>query len=717
MALAMSLLTATFVPAWAGGDASRPDGAIQAYDRASRLRAQLEAQPEKARSASEYREVIHAFVLVFSNYPRYRDSPAALATAAQLYEEMARTFARDTHYESAIKVYRILSRQYPHTEISRDAIYSIAEIYRAALARPEDARRAYQQVIDAYPGTAKAREARSRLRQMSEIATGAPANSPPVHPSAEVTKPLATKPVTLGNNPPVLAQSPGAMTHSGSEQPLKAPDSAAFARLTGVRCWKGPNYVRVVLTISDEVQFTSSRMDHPERLVFDLRGAEPSHDLLGRSFSLNDAFLREIRIGQFQNGITRTVLDLNQLSDYSVFSLPNPFRLVIDIHGKSSSDRVSSLIADANRLGGPTSRRPLAGASPIKQEDVSKSRVASRADLTSGRTNEIATALPASPSNQAIFPSGQGTTAGAGAASARQSRNDADSALAATLPAPDLARAQPRTLPPSATTRSGSRTLTRVLGLKISRIVIDAGHGGHDTGTIGPHGVREKDVVLDVALRLKRLLEDKAGAEVILTRSDDTFIPLQERTAVANQRGADLFISIHANASSDPSARGIETFYLNFTSDRHALEVASRENATSGENVHDLQTLIQRIALTEKVKESQDLAGSVQRSLWNEVVKDGNAQRNRGVKRAPFVVLIGANMPSILAEISFITNPRDERNLKKATYRENIAEALFSGIERYTDSLGGIRVAQKATPPLSPTGTIEAVAATSTAVK
>src|SRR5262249_22398657 len=157
----------------------------------------------------------------------------------------------------------------------------------------------------------------------------------------------------------------------------------------------------------------------------------------------------------------------------------------------------------------------------------------------------------------------------------------------------------PATIREGAPTANGSRTLTRALGLKISRIVIDPGHGGHDTRPIGPGGLCEKDLVLDVALPLQKLLTRRSGEHVALTRSDDTFIPLEERTAIANQKAADLFISIHANASRDQSARGIETYYLNFTSNPEALEVAARENATSQESMHQLQSLIKRIALSE----------------------------------------------------------------------------------------------------------------------
>jgi N-acetylmuramoyl-L-alanine amidase len=235
-------------------------------------------------------------------------------------------------------------------------------------------------------------------------------------------------------------------------------------------------------------------------------------------------------------------------------------------------------------------------------------------------------------------------------------------------------------------TSDGSRSLTRVLGLKIHRIVLDAGHGGHDTGTIGPGNLYEKDVVLDVTRRLGRLLHDRLGVDVIYTRKTDVFIPLQERTAIANRANADLFLSIHANSSDDHSVRGIETYYLDFTKNPRALAVAARENATGELSSHSLQTLIQRIALNDKQQESREFAGD----LLTNLVRATHVE-DRGVKSAPFVVLIGARMPSVLAEISFLSDPTDARLLRKGAYRERIALALYNGVKRYLESLNGVQ--------------------------
>jgi N-acetylmuramoyl-L-alanine amidase len=251
----------------------------------------------------------------------------------------------------------------------------------------------------------------------------------------------------------------------------------------------------------------------------------------------------------------------------------------------------------------------------------------------------------------------------------------------------DVREAQP--------TMAGGRSLTRALGLKFGRIVIDPGHGGHDAGTIGPNGLEEKDIVLDVAKRLGKLLQTRLSADVIFTRQNDTFIPLETRTAIANQEQADLFVSIHANSSRDEDARGVETYYLNFTSNAASLEVAARENAASDKSIHELQDLVKKIALKEKIEESREFATDVQRSLHGSLAHKNPEIRDRGVKKAPFVVLIGANMPSILAEISFVSNPTDERKLDTSEYRQRIAESLFKGIAKYVSGLSGVRVASR----------------------
>ena len=255
--------------------------------------------------------------------------------------------------------------------------------------------------------------------------------------------------------------------------------------------------------------------------------------------------------------------------------------------------------------------------------------------------------------------------------------------VAASYAQPELA-----TPKPADTTSGGKHNLIRALGLKMSRIVIDPGHGGHDTGSIGRGGLREKDVALDIAHRLGDLLEERLGADVIYTRTTDEFISLNERPRIANSEEADLFISIHCNSVRNRTARGAETYYLNFTTDSWALNVASRENAASSHSIHELQDLVSKIALKEKIEESKEFATKIQAKLHSGLSKHSESVPDRGVRKAPFVVLIGAKMPAVLAEIGFISNKSDEALMKTDGYRAGVAEYLFDGIASYAGSLG-----------------------------
>jgi N-acetylmuramoyl-L-alanine amidase len=253
--------------------------------------------------------------------------------------------------------------------------------------------------------------------------------------------------------------------------------------------------------------------------------------------------------------------------------------------------------------------------------------------------------------------------------------------------------ARPITAPPPAlpsANRDGSFSLARQLGLGVARIVIDAGHGGHDPGAMA-NGLSESELTLDVAARLSKLLQKQPGVEVIMTRSTDVFIPLEERTAIANREGADLFLSIHANASRNPKAHGVETYYLNFATNPEAEAVAARENAGSAQTMHRLPEIVKAIALNNKLDESKDFASIVQRAMVRRLATRNKTLRDLGVKQAPFIVLIGAAMPSVLAEISFVTNKQEGALLKTGAYRQHIAEALFDAVQRYQQSLKKIR--------------------------
>ena len=274
---------------------------------------------------------------------------------------------------------------------------------------------------------------------------------------------------------------------------------------------------------------------------------------------------------------------------------------------------------------------------------------------------------------------------------------DPEPALVARLEPPESAPTLELAEPPKAAkaTSRGKRNMIRALGLKVGRVVIDAGHGGHDTGTIGKGGLREKDLVVDISRRLGELIETNLGADVIYTRTTDRSVSLKERTKLANDSEADLFISVHANSSRLRSIRGVETYYLSFTTNSWALGVASRENAAAQRSIHELESLLSKIALTEKIEESREFAGKVQKSLYTGLSKQTKGLRNRGVRKAPFMVLIGAKMPAVLAEVGFLSNPRDEKLLKSSSYRQKIANHLFEGVRNYSDTLSKVTLTER----------------------
>ena len=533
--------------------------------------------------------------------------------------------------------------------------------------------------------------------------------------------------------------------------------------VTGIRYWSTPVYTRVAIDLQDEVRYQAARVPSPDRIFFDLYGTRLSPELIGKSVQVtDDGFLSRIRAAQFSNDVSRVVLDVANVSEYSAFFLPNPPRLIIDVHGEARGSRrpAPALQANANppkpatsAPAAPATRTP-APTLGLGPATTSASQTAQSQPPAVAITHPLAVTTQRSPSVAASRPPARSTTRVARATpppttvvvddgddddassladvaslsrqpdAVKATKHPTRGPVAASVPGtkqetqPDPSLEARNTPPPipSRSTRAnesappvdagatgihapeplpgGQRSMMRALGLKINRIVIDAGHGGHDSGTLGPGGIEEKDVVLDVALKLGKLLKQRLGADVIYTRDDDTFIPLETRTAIANKAQADLFISIHANSSPDADARGVETYYLNFTSSTDALEVAARENAVSDESIHQLSDLVKKIALQDKINESREFASDVQQDLYTGLESGNPGLKDRGVKKAPFVVLIGANMPSILAEISFLTNPDDAQELRESAYRERIAESLYRGVAKYVGSLNGVHVAE-----------------------
>ncbi len=633
------------------GSSRRPARARAAWERALTLQKQLEAKPARSRSKADYERTIREFRAVYWNDFAYAKAPSAAQAMGDLYAEMATVFSKPSYFQNAIMAYQYVISQYPISGSARQASLGLAKVYLSGLHDPEKSAEVCRTLLKNHPHSPESSDARKQLRQAQRAIA---------QEKEESSEHLAS-----------VAAERKKEVSSASTQPSGDQAPHGVVEITDVHDWVGPNYTRVVIGAQAPVKFEAMRLRHPDRIVFDLPNTRVNRALLRENLPIDGHFLREIRVGQFKPNVTRVVLDVENVEDYSVFPLPNPFRLIIDVHGTAAriAKAAPKPLTPLPPTAAPPNRHIGASAANRAAPVATKSVSVSKTDVAIARTD---TARPAK-------------------RAASKSTELVSSASAPPAPQPEI----PISTKPAAPTLNGSQTLTRALGLKVARIVIDAGHGGHDTGTIGPTGLEEKNVVLDIALRLRKLLETRTDSQVIMTRSTDKFIPLEERTAIANEKGADLFISIHANSSRDRQVRGIETYYLNFTTDPEALEIAARENATSQESVHQLQSLIKKIALSDKVEESQELARDVQGDLYRDMSRVSHGIHNRGVRKAPFVVLIGANMPSILAEVGFLSNRHTERLLRRGSYREDIAKALFQGIEKYVDNLGSVRVAQR----------------------
>lgn len=686
--------------------------AREKFETAERMREALNGRPAADRTRHDYQRVLDAYRRIYLGAPSSTKADPSVVASAELLVDMGRRFDDEKILRSAIQQYEFLRREYPGSKYRVDALFTIGEIYKDDLNDPEQARSTFQLFLKKYPHSHSADDAQAAIAQLDKDAAKE---------SAKARKKQKSEP-EANAEPEAVDQAPATQ--------------GKMPRVTGIRHWSTPDYTRVAIDLEQEVKFDSERIDHPDRIYFDLYDTKLASTMVGKSFDVEDGFLKKIRVAQFKPGKTRIVLEVDNLSQYNAFLLPNPTRLIIDIHGRQSAKAVStkeaqemaaaktenpepkielaaktspdnSVPADREPSAKATSKVPIRvveadddDASPAPKKSSAKTSAKKKAEIdpdhpavatygkrksADGNDDEVATLDPEDMRPEPISPrlpektsSSRPNRAHGGTASSRK-----------TAPQLDVREAQP--------TATGDRSLIRALGLKIGRIVIDPGHGGHDTGTIGPNGLREKDLVLDVSKRLGKLLQTRLGADVVFTRQDDTFIPLETRTAIANQEQADLFVSVHANSSRDPDARGVETYYLNFTSNPDALEVAARENAVSDKSIHELQDLVKKIALKEKIEESREFASDVQRSLHTGLSVKSPGLRDRGVKKAPFIVLIGANMPSILAEISFVSNPADARKLETAEYRQRIAESLYRGISKYVGGLSGVKVASRIT--------------------
>jgi N-acetylmuramoyl-L-alanine amidase len=680
VSLGFMLLSASLIPcpvraaSASNNTAAKREAASSQFARAQEMRDALNEKSPEKRTLADYKRVVSTYQRVYLITPHAVEVPDSLLAVAELNTEMGDRFGR-SYYQAAADSYQFLMREYPSSKYVPDAMLRMGQLQKDQLGDPAGATKTFQDFQKKYPHSTHKREVQEALAELA-LMKSAETGKLDARNTSPGPAPTANAPVIAAREESSQPVARAAGGTSGGE----AARSGQIPRIEHIRSALTPDGTEVVIELEDSVQYVSGRITNPDRIYFDLHAARLAPGLTRNKIKVSGDLLSQVRVAQNQDGVVRVVLDVNGVKDYAASLMHKPSRLVIELYGATGTVPVQTAkVTDVSPTATPKVHRSTGG-------DTGEKAAISENVVMSGAASNLP-AQPALTSGTEIAPPPPPITAQAKSTAAPAKVVNTKSVKMATTSKPDLV--QPPVAPPP--THDGQSTLTRALGLKIGRIVIDAGHGGHDTGTIGPTGLMEKDLCLDVALRLGKIIQQKLpGADIVYTRSDDTFIPLEDRTRIANETKADLFISIHANSSPDHGARGIETYYLNLKGSPDAMAVAARENAVSQEGIHDLEDIVKKIARTEKIDESKELAEDVQDSLSKRIQKTAKPVKNRGVRQAPFVVLIGADMPSILTEISFLSNPSDEQLLKKPEYRQHVAEGLYQGVSEYLQSMNSV---------------------------
>ncbi|MBL4901960.1 N-acetylmuramoyl-L-alanine amidase [Desulfotalea psychrophila] len=551
---------------------------------------------------------VRTFRKIYLSGPKSDFAAPSLYMLGRMYAKMHKRFKQDIDLDESISYYRDVSDLFPENNLADDALYTVGNLYLQRKNNPQKAATSYSRVIAEYRNGDMYALASNKLKTLSK----------------ENEIPL-----------------PGGM--------FKRTYLKNLTNVLPVKYWSSDNYSRVVIKTSRSVRYRERLLekinDKPRRLYIDFQESyiDPKYQ---SPVPINDGLLKQIRTAQFTPEVVRMVLDIESISDYKIFSLPDPFRVIIDVRGES---KVAS-----KKPGKSIPEPPVHINSPVQ-----KNRPTSDENLVSD-----APATPDLMETIIVLEDFKKTIA-----NSQQSTKSPPSSRITE----ELITGKPL-------------SLAQQLGLGVRKIVIDPGHGGKDPGA-SAFGLKEKDIVLKIAKKLAPILEEQTGAEVILTRESDIFIPLEERTAIANASEADLFISIHINAHPSPKVHGLETYYLNLSTDAEAMRVAAFENATSTHQMSELQGILSDIMKNSKINESARLAGFVHNSLYKSIEGiQPNNFKNLGVKQAPFYVLIGAEMPAILLELAFITNPKDSANLKSDVFLDTITSNIVKGVKNYIHS-------------------------------
>jgi len=564
-------------------------GPATLYRTAKDYALRLERDPELGGKRNNWLTGIRYFRRIQTMDPSGELAPSCLYMIGRLYRRCFQRFHVAIDLDQAIDAFSRLADTYPDSRLADDALYSIGQIQEKERQDPKAASEVYLKIVRSFSRGDRYAQAVNRLRELNR----------------QERIPL---PEQLNRSKTLIHR----------------------VRVRPVRYWSSAHYTRVVIQTTAPVHYTASLLekdgDQPRRIYIDLAQSFIPPECR-TPVPIEDGLLKQVRTGQFDESTVRVVLDIESISDYKIFSLNDPFRVVIDVHGaKKKNKTAEQRLSDGGQEG------------PKKKPRLSDNAASTGPAVVLLRDHKKRRPNVTAPTHR------QDSSAGSG---------------------PRLSLAQQ-------------------LGLGIHTIIIDPGHGGKDPGAMA-FGLKEKEIVLAVARKLRHILQEKYDYTVLMTRDRDVFLPLEERTALANTAGADLFISIHVNAHPDKSAHGVETFYLNLATNSEAMRVAARENATSTHNISEMQDILADLMQNSKILESSRLAQFVQANLVSGLNGSSYATRDLGVKQAPFYVLIGAEMPAVLAEISFITNPKEARLLASPDYQEEIARQIAAGISAYVE--------------------------------
>lgn len=621
----------------------QPDRTL--FASAEKAEAALRASPTKRKSRSEWEKVATAYSAVVDRYPRSPYSDDALLARGTLLRDAARSLRVKNLFDDALSAYSLIVSEYPSSSLGEKALSATFEI-RNDLGQKSLAQKTARNYLEAYPKGPRAKEMQKAAGASQRAKTDA----------IQSTEPARTAAVSR---------------------------SSRDVQIQNLRFWSGPTSARVVLDLEKTVPIEYEPNADASRVAVDLLGARLHPNLIEKAFPVGPGLLKKIGLAPARNG-ARIAVEFDEAAEHSVFFLPSPDRLVIDVKGIPPATSVAAERSSATNT--PTNTSAVArNAEPEREAIIEEPMTLPPQDTTPTSSN--ATPTPATEPTPRIDVVDEAPPRVTATVTPSSTPRTTTTPTPKPRPTPQTALATADATEPPAKNRDGSYSLARQLGLGARRICLDAGHGGHDPGAIGRQGAQEKDITLSIVLKLEKLIRSELGADVVLTRDRDVFIPLEERTAIANASGADLFVSVHINSARSPAGRGLETYYLSFAKNAAAEELAARENAISQATMKDLNMLVKAITTNSKIDESRDLASAIQQANVAGLSSSSYDVQDRGVHTAPFYVLIGAQMPSILTEVGFISNQTEEKWLRSSDYQDALAESILSGVKQYLGSL------------------------------